>query len=281
MVDQRRFVLRSNGMFSPRLHPHLLWVSRDRIGGAARYGNHVHAHHELIVCERGVYRCRVAGGVVAAAPGEAVLVGPGDRHEDPLGGPVRYLACGFRLEPAAAGARSPAIFAPGADPVLRHLRGGDSLAALAVGLAAAVRRAPDAYGWAVLDASCAAWLWQALADVPAAALIPALRLQRADADAGERLRAAFALHLARPVGVGVLARAAGLSPRAFAAACRTHLGLPPLAAFRRARCEAAAVLLAQGESVAATAAHLGFANPFHFSRAFRAAMGEPPSHFQG
>ena len=77
-----------------------------------------------------------------------------------------------------------------------------------------------------------------------------------------------------------LARRCGLTPRAFANACRSHLGLSPSVAFRHARCSAAAALLAQGASVAETAARFGFANPFHFSRAFRQAMGTAPSEWR-
>jgi AraC-like DNA-binding protein len=262
----------------PPFRPSVFWTSRDAIAGAARYPAHVHAHHELIVCERGQYRCRIAGGELSLRPGEALLVNPGDAHEDPLAGPVSYLACGFRLLPAADPARSPALLRPGAPPAARLLpAGGAALALLVERLRAAVAAPPDRYGWAVLDAVCAAWLWETVRSLPTADLAPAFRLHAAATDPSARLHAAFAGALTGNATLAGLARQSGLAPRAFATACRRHLGMAPLAAFRHARCSAAAALLAQGASVAEAAARFGFANPFHFSRAFRRVLGVPPS----
>lgn len=265
------------GPTSP-FRPSVFWISRDSIAGAARYPAHVHAHYELIVCERGRYRCRVAGGELRLRPGQALLVHPGDAHEDPLSGPVAYLACGFRLEPSHDAQRSPALLRRSAAVTARLLPPGGAQLTLLLGqLRAAVAAPPDRYGWAILDALCAAWLWETVRALPAAVLTPAVQLQAVTPDSIADLHAAFAGALTGGATVAQLARRCGLTPRAFAAACRRRLGMPPLAAFRHARCSAAAAMLVQGASVGEAAEHFGFVNPYHFSRAFRRALGVPPS----
>lgn len=274
MPVERQVTTRPATGTPPALRPAVFWTSCDSADGSVRYPPHIHGHHELIICERGRYRCRINGGTAELRAGGCLLVGPGDAHEDPLGGQVRYLACGFRLEPSADTQRSPALWRPGcANRTIPAVAG---LSPLRERLLAAVAGTTDPCTWAALDAACGVWLWEAVRVLPADEVTAPFRLDRAD-DHAARLHAAFAAAIGRGAAVADLAAEAGMDPRAFAAACRRHLGMPPLAAFRRARCEAAAALLAQGVAVAETAERLGFANPFHFSRAFRRAMGVPPS----
>lgn len=263
--------------------PAAFWVSRVDARRADRFPLHLHAHYELILPERGLYRCRVAGEVVSAMPGEAVLVCPGDSHEDPLSGPVAYLGCGFRLEPSPDAERSPVIFSTAAPVTARHVASHATLTRLLAQVREAYDGEPDSFAWAALDATCAQWLWEHLKQLAPAWRAPVLRPPNAEAhgaDLAVRLRASLGHLLAEPVPVAVLATRAGLTPRAFATACRATLGLTPQAARRRLRCEAAAALLAAGHAVGDTAERLGFANPFHFSRAFRQAMGRPPSAYR-
>jgi AraC-like DNA-binding protein len=260
----------------PALRPTVFWASCDRHQGPHPYPAHVHAHHELILCRAGTYCCRVGDREERLAAGEALLVQPGDRHQDPLDGPVTYLACGFRLEPG--GSSSPALLAPAAPRRLPP--GGPAFTALVAAVAEAAGREPGAWGWNALDAACAAWLLELLPALDPALLGAAVRRRGGDPALAGRLDAVLAAEPGRQLGVAALAAAAGLTPRAFATACRAHLGLAPLAARRRARCEAAARLLMAGTPVAETAARLGFANPFHFSRAFRRAFGVPPSDWR-
>lgn len=54
-------------------------------------------------------------------------------------------------------------------------------------------------------------------------------------------------------------------------------GMPPARWIRRRRLGHARALIERGMPVGETAARLGFANPFHFSRAFKCEFGVPPS----
>ncbi len=273
--------------------PQVFWISRGHVRRGERFAPHLHAHLELIIPERGLYRCRVGGTAVEARPGEAVLICPGDAHEDPLDGPVTYLGCGFQLRPSPDAERSPSILASAAPVTARHVTGSPGLVTLGERVRAALRGSaggaaqgaknrncpPDPFTWATLDAACAMWLWELVARLPLAVRSPLLLAQGVPLanDLTARLRAALAQDPAAALSLADLAQHAGLSPRAFTAACREQLGLTPLAARRQTRCTAATTLLAQGLPVAEAALRLGFANPFHFSRVFRQTMGRSPS----
>ena len=90
-------------------------------------------------------------------------------------------------------------------------------------------------------------------------------------------RAVTALQDGTPVGLSVAAAAAGLSPSRFQHLFTREVGVP----FRRyrgwQRLRAAIREAAQGTSLTAAAHAAGFADQAHFSRAFRAAFGAPPS----
>jgi transcriptional regulator GlxA family with amidase domain len=136
----------------------------------------------------------------------------------------------------------------------------------------------DAFAWAGLDAAAGAVLWELVRRLPPAAVAPAFRLHAEAVTFAGRAQASFQAHLDRPVPVTTLARTAGMAARPFAAACRRHLGMSPLAAYTAVRIGHAAALLANGNlTVGEVAERLGFANPFHFSRVFRRHQGIAPS----
>jgi AraC-like DNA-binding protein len=78
-----------------------------------------------------------------------------------------------------------------------------------------------------------------------------------------------------------LARAAGMSREGFCRAFHVEVGCAPLQALRLVRLERAArLLLNEGTAVGVVAARCGFADPFVFSRAFRAAFDCAPRDFR-
>lgn len=84
-------------------------------------------------------------------------------------------------------------------------------------------------------------------------------------------------HLQQPITIDALAAAAGLSRSRFHAYFQTHLGRSPMDYVKQQRLNAARLmLLSTPDPVYAVAAATGFPNPFHFSREFRRAYGEPP-----
>jgi len=95
------------------------------------------------------------------------------------------------------------------------------------------------------------------------------RLARARRFAQERL--------AEPLCLDDLARAACLSRYHFASLFRAQVGVAPMEWVRRARVEAARVLLLTSDlPLAAIAPRVGLRDEFHLSRVFRRVTGRPP-----
>lgn len=85
-------------------------------------------------------------------------------------------------------------------------------------------------------------------------------------------------HLEDPLPVTDLARRVGLSPRQIARLFRDHAGQTPTGYYRDIRLDRARGLVTQTElPMAEIALASGFASPIHFSRAYRARFGLPPS----
>ncbi len=75
-----------------------------------------------------------------------------------------------------------------------------------------------------------------------------------------------------------MARAAGLSERRFRQVFQKTMGATPKQFHDGIRLELGRrILLVEGAKISDVADRLGFSSPFHFSRAFRARYGKPPS----
>ncbi len=85
----------------------------------------------------------------------------------------------------------------------------------------------------------------------------------------------------RPLSLAELAAGACISTGYLSRVFRHWYGTGPVAAFELLRLARAAMLLARSNlSVAAVADDCGFANPYHFSRRFRRAYGQPPGRYR-
>lgn len=87
--------------------------------------------------------------------------------------------------------------------------------------------------------------------------------------------------LAEPLDIPALAKLAHLSRASLHRQFLSVLGVPPMEYLKRLRLdEAARRLLRADESLAGVAAQVGFANPYHFSREFKARYGMPPAQYR-
>lgn len=95
------------------------------------------------------------------------------------------------------------------------------------------------------------------------------------------VRAAWADGVARPVPLGELADAAGVSVSTLCRVFQRQFGIGPVAALERLRLARAEPLLWMSNlSLQAIAVQCGFADAYHFSRRFRAVYGLAPSAFR-
>jgi AraC-like DNA-binding protein len=237
---------------------------------------HVHRHVEVMLPIYGSYRALVNRVPIEAPAGGAILIAPGDRHEDLCDRPVGFFSASIHLEPGPTPTSSRPLLDPSAPAAARAVAHAPDVHAIADRL---FRDGParDACAARVQDALCAELLWRLIARLPRTALAADLlpTVERDDFTAA--FAAACTRHLNSRPGAATLARELGIAERTLTNRCRSHLGASPLRLFRRRQMEHARYLLAGGMSVAAAAEHLGFANPFHFSAVFRRVHGRPPS----
>jgi len=88
-------------------------------------------------------------------------------------------------------------------------------------------------------------------------------------------------HMDESIAVADLADLASLSLSRFHVFFKEQMGESPMEYIKRVRLERSQQMLATTDvPVYAVAESVGFANPFHFSRTFKEAIGMSPSHYR-
>lgn len=252
-----------------------LAINRITARGALRYGEHRHHEYELILVEKGTYRAVIAGATVSAAPGQLVVIQPGDLHDDDFARGVVIIGVNLRV---TAPGMAPLLLRPDSSRVRSAVTGTADL----MSRMRQVGPISDVVAGGLLDALAGQLFWSLAASIPATERDPQWDRCGADARFLSQLEQLFRRHCGRRLPVSGMARTLGIGPTALTDTCRRLLGRPPAAAQLAWRLERADEVLRAGPlSVEAVAAQFGFANAFHFSRAFRQQFGYPPSRVQG
>lgn len=223
---------------------------------------HAHDYPVIGLVRAGTRQLECDGARCTLRPGQLMVVNPGSVHsctqEDDT--PLTYDSMALTGLAACPRLRGPMVDDP---EVVEAFENAFSL----IDANAAAEETEEAL-WLLVDA---------LAD-PASASEPA--------DPDDRTRAARAMeaylraHLAAPVSLEDIARAAGLSRfgalRAFAACYH----ITPMRYLASLRVEAARDLLAAGVPCSEAAARTGFADQAHLTRTFRDRLGLTPAAYQ-
>jgi transcriptional regulator GlxA family with amidase domain len=128
------------------------------------------------------------------------------------------------------------------------------------------------------SALIAEMFWLLVRALPEAGLARPFRPRDDDREFATRLQRLFDDLGADTLPVAVLARRLGLTANALTHRCRETLGVAPARALRHHRLDRARALIETSDlPVREVALRLGFADPFHFSRAFKRHHGIPPS----
>lgn len=269
-VTWRHFPRASGSGLGPELRPVFGWLGCLEVTEAYDFAEHRHACFEVILVRKGRYRCRLDGQQLKLEAGEALVISPGQLHQDFLAPPLSYLGLSFHLEGTTD------LFREGVPVKERVVR--DRVLLETVAALEIEAGTDDQVAARVQDALLSAFFWRLVRALPAQAISSTV-VARLDAEAlPVRLARAIEANLEQPLRLKELARVLCMSPRGLTAACRRH-GLPsPMAQVAEMRLQQARALLAGGgRDVKQVAQQTGFANPFHFSRAFRRRFGLPPS----
>jgi AraC-like DNA-binding protein len=250
-----------------------------RMEGRYEYPKHQHMNYEVILVDRGPYRCELNGEQLCLVSGEVLVVKPGDWHQDHLRDGQRHHVLHFRLGAAAPGEPVLPLFRDGVKPAEQMCTGNYSHDRLFLRELQREAEASQAYAPAIQDSLLEALFWRIVRGLPADALsqtfrrLPDVEAQRS------RLALVFAEHLKANPTVAELASAAGMSPRQLTIQCQHLFDETPARFLLRLKLRRAEEMLRYGGlRVKEVSAALGFPNPFHFSRVFKRVLGRPPSH---
>jgi len=251
---------------------------RLRMVGDFEYPVHRHANYELILVERGPYRCRLNDTELTLIRGQILVVKPGDTHLDHLrNGQVHYVLH-FRLP--AGSPRGPAVelFRPDVAPRMQICRTDHVRDVLFMRELRRESEQDAAHAAAVQDSLLEALFWRMVRDLPPGGLSAEIRRLPQHEATRERIGAALERHLRGNPTVRELARELGISPRHLTGLSRRLFGESPARLLLRLKLRRAEEMLRYGDRrVKEVSEALGFANPFHFSRVFRRHLGRAPS----
>lgn len=248
-----------------------------RMKGDYEYPRHQHTNYELILVDRGPYRCELNGNELTLAKGQVLVIKPGDWHQDHLRTGQRHYVLHFRVP----NLQSVGLFRSDISPALQIARGDHDRDALFMRELRRETELDAAYAPAVQDSLLEALFWRVVRDLPSEALSETVRrLPRREA-LREQIVAVLHGHIGGNPTVRTLAVETRMSPRHLTNLCQTFFGEPPARLLLKLKLRRAEDLLRFREmSVKEVSAELGFANPYHFSRAFRRHHGRAPSRMR-
>lgn len=249
-----------------------------RMDGDYEYPRHRHTNYEAILVERGPYRCELNGTELVVRAGAVLVIKPGDWHQDHLRDGQRHYVLHFQLAAPEGSPAPPPLFRADVPADAQICSGHYGREAWC--LRELRREAEDAapHAAAVQDGLLCALFWRLVRGLEPSALSPGFRRLPEDEAEREAISHTMRRHLADNLDVPTLAHELRMSPRHLTNRCRALFGQSPARMFLRLKLETAAEWLQTGDArVKEVAESLGFANPYHFSAAFRRHFGRAPS----
>jgi AraC-like DNA-binding protein len=252
-----------------------------RMEGDYEYPRHRHANYEVILVDRGPYRCELNGDQLTLVDGQVLVIKPGDWHQDHLRDGQRHYVLHFRLVGATAGQPPTPLFRSGVNPAAQLCQGDYSREAFFMRELRREAEEEAKHSPAVQDSLLEALFWRIARGLPESALSEAFRRLPQEEAQREMITAVFHRHLHDNPTVVELATNAKMSPRHLTTLCRAVFGEAPARFLLQLKLQRAEEMLRyHSQSVKAVSEALGFANPYHFSRVFKRVYGRPPSQLQ-
>lgn len=249
-----------------------------RMEGRYEYPRHQHTNYEVILVEQGPYHCEVNGAELVLRRGQALVIKPGDWHQDHLRDGQRHYVIHFRILRGEAGKREPALFRPDVAAVDQVCEGDFSREAWVLRELRRETLSDGPYAGAVQDSLLEVLFWRLLRGLKPGAVSQELRQLPVSEMQREEIAARLAGFIGKNPDVRELAAALQMSPRHLTNRCRTLFGQSPARLLLQMKMRRAAELLNYSSlRVSEVSETLGFVNPFHFSRVFRRHHGHAPS----
>jgi AraC-like DNA-binding protein len=243
---------------------------------------HLHQHHEfeIIFIIRGTYDYRHNGASFRLPRNTVLILEPGDWHQDHCRPPLDYAAvlCTLRSRGDGKHLRDLRFFRKETPLSRRYTTFEASVFLPLLEKMAQEAQINDTMSANLQDTLTEELFWRLARSFDHGLLSSWLAPSQEKERFLARLSAAMARHVHESLSIPELARGLGLSQRSLSLRCAALLGDSPARLFTRFKIEQARKLLAETEmSVKEVSDRFGFADPFHFSRVYKAMTGFPPS----
>jgi len=243
------------------------------------YPIHQHADYEIILVEKGPYACSLNKRELRVGEGQALIIKPGDWHQDHLRRGQRHYVLHFEMgRPPRSEAVSCPLFQPDVHVEDQICREPIASPGWIFGELEREATEPRDYAQSVQDALLEALFWRMARSLPARSLSAQFKRVSSRQRFINDVRQVFEGGLRENLTAGQIAERLGMSKRSLSHKCRQLLGDSPASAYARAKIERASQLLLHTDRPIKDIAYsLGFVNPYHFSRVFKRFVGRPPS----
>ncbi|MBN2713049.1 MAG: helix-turn-helix domain-containing protein, partial [Planctomycetes bacterium] len=236
MAFQKDYVRRHEAScISYRVTPRFVDFHRLQMSGAYEYPSHRHTSYEVIMIERGPYRCILNGCELEVGNKFFLIVKPGDNHQDHLRDGQLHYVLHFTLEQP--------LFAQGVLPTDQVSSGrfAEGLKFFA-DLEHEIKRG-DTFSGYLQDSLLETFFWRLLRLLPREAVAPGLCAFSEQHRFIKELHGVFEKFYKRNARVDEIAEELKISRRTLSTRCQAYLQESPANAFNRYRIEKAAALL--------------------------------------
>ncbi|MBK1880125.1 AraC family transcriptional regulator [Pelagicoccus mobilis] len=246
--------------------------------GDLTYPLHQHENYEIILVQKGPYRCTLNQSKLSLQEGQMLIIKPGDWHSDLLRKGQRHYVLHFKLQPASATIPEPRLFRENASPteqIIASDQGHNTALIKEI-----EREATEArhYAGSIQDALSESLFWRVVRALPEQSLSPELRQLPQKEREKEDLAQAFASAIENSLSVADVAQSLKISPRQLANLCREYFSQSPAKLLSMLKTDRAEELIRyHGYRIKEVSHALGFSSPHHFSRVFKRLKGYPPS----